>query len=60
MFDPSNLEFKVIISGPIHRPMKMFVKASSDPPSVLSAARPAVTREMTKGPHKSHCFCNFL
>ena len=60
IFDPNKRELMVIIKGPIQSPMKMFVNASVDYPSVLNAASPAVTKEMTSGPQRSHSFWSFL
>lgn len=57
--DPRRRELMVIISGPTHRPMKILVNASSES-TVLRAARPAVSREMRRGPHRSHSFSSFL
>lgn len=60
ILDPNSLELSVIINGPIHSPINILVNAYSEVPLVLSAANPAVTSEITNGPHKSHYFCNFL
>lgn len=56
ILEPNRRELTVIIRGPIHKPMKILVKASSDLPSVLKAASPAVTRDITNGPQRSHYF----
>ena len=56
ILEPNRRELTVIIRGPIHNPMKILVKASSDLPSVLRAANPAVTRDITNGPQRSHYF----
>lgn len=60
ILEPRRRELSVIINGPIQRPINILVNASSEPPFVLKAANPEVTREITKGPHRSHYLCNFL
>lgn len=57
IFDPNKRELIVMSKGPTQSKIKMLVNASSGL-CVLKAANPAVTNEITNGPHKSHYFYN--
>lgn len=54
-YAPKRFALRVMTRGPNHIPMNRLVKASSLEPEVPKAPIEAVIREISKGPHRSHC-----